>query len=73
MSDADLVLWFIDLVLWLLASSFVLFMAAVVLYGLYSALPGTGRSIRAMSARSVVEIVMAVIVVGAVVLILASA
>jgi hypothetical protein len=73
MNDSDLVLGLIDWVLWLLASSCVLCTAALIIYGLYRALSGSGRSIRAMRVRDVVEIIMALIVVGVVVLIFASA
>jgi hypothetical protein len=61
-----LALWLIHIALWLLSASFVLGAAALVIYGLYCALTAIGRSIFAIRARDVIDIVVrVVIVVGA--------
>jgi hypothetical protein len=73
MDDDFTLVWIVQLALWLLASMYVLGLAALLLYGLYCALSDARRPILAMSARAVVEIVVVVVVVGVIILVFADA
>ena len=73
MDDDFTLVWIVQLALWLLASMYVLGLAALLLYGLYCSLPDARRPILAMSARAVVEIVVVVVVVGIIILVFAGA
>lgn len=71
--DDDLPSWLIRLALCILASGFVVFLSAVLFYGLHDSLATGGRSIVEMRPRAVIEVIVVVIVVGMAVLILADA
>ena len=73
MDDDFTLVWIVQLALWLLASMYVLGLAALLLYGLYCSLPDVRRSILGMRARAVVEIVVVVVVVGIIILVFAGA